>query len=146
MKIPSSMMMGSWMGSHFTNDDLVRESRLEDDYTFELEERQGDDGSALYHLTLLPRPEAPVVWGKVVLEIDQATYVPTWEEWYDEEGTLVRRAVFEDIQDVGGRHVPMTMRIEPEDKPGEFTEITYQKIKFDVPIDDDFFSIQNLKR
>ena len=67
MKIPSSMMMGSWMGSHFTNDDLVKESRLEDDYDFELVNRTGEDGTAMYEITLLPKPEAAVVWGKIVI-------------------------------------------------------------------------------
>ncbi len=145
MKVPSSMMMGSWMGSHFTNDDLVRESRLEDDYEFELEELE-IDGVAVYHLTLLPKPEAPVVWGKIVLEMKQDPLVPIWQEYYDEDGILVRRAVFEDVQAVGERTLPMIMRIVPEDKPEEFTEIVYEKLMFDIDIADDFFSLQNLKR
>jgi outer membrane lipoprotein-sorting protein len=146
MKVPSSMMMGSWMGSHFTNDDLVRESRLEEDYSFELEERTGDDGAKIYRITLLPRPEAPVVWGKIVLEVDATTYVPAWEEWYDEDGELVRRADFDAVHKIGSRHVPMVMRVVPTDKPDEFTEITYDKLVFDIDIEDGFFSIQNLKR
>ena len=36
MKIPPSMMMGSWMGSDFTNDDLVKESSMLNDYTYQL--------------------------------------------------------------------------------------------------------------
>ncbi|MCP4654884.1 MAG: outer membrane lipoprotein-sorting protein [bacterium] len=146
MKIPSSMMMGSWMGSHFTNDDLVRESRLEEDYTFELAEELSADGTAVYLVTLNPRPEAPVVWGKIVLEVAQETLMPNWQEYYDEEGKLVRRAVFEDVRTIGERRLPMVMRMVPVDKPDEFTEIIYEKLIFDVPIEDDFFSIQNLKR
>ncbi len=145
MKVPSSMMMGSWMGSHFTNDDIVSESRLEDDYTFEVVEKEVD-GVAVYQLTLNPRPEAPVVWGSIVLEVRQDTLMPTWEEYYDEEGQLVRRAVYEDVRTVDGRRLPMVMRMTPTDKPDEFTEIVYEKLMFDVPLEDGFFSLQNLKR
>lgn len=146
MKVPSSMMMGSWMGSHFTNDDLVRDSRLEDDYEFELAEKEAEDGTPVYELTLLPKPEAPVVWGKIVLEANRETFIPTWERYYDEDGKLVRTATFSQVEKVGGRLVPMRMRMEPADKPGEFTEIVYDKLLFDVALDDEFFSLQNLKR
>lgn len=146
MKIPASMMMGSWMGSHFTNDDLVRESRLEEDYTFELAERRTADGQAVYEITLMPRPEAPVVWGKVVLEVQKDTLIPNREDFYDEEGKLVRKLVFENLQTVGNRRLPMTLRMLPVDKPDEFTEFSYEQLKFDVPLPDSFFSLQNLKR
>ena len=123
IRIPPSMMLQSWMGSDFTNDDLVRESRLEDDYTFELEERSHEDGRVIYRLTLVPRPDAPVVWGKIVLEIEKQTFVPVWQEWYDEDGAMVRRADFADIQDIGDRNVPMVMRVVPSDKPEELSLI-----------------------
>lgn len=146
IKIPSSMMMGSWMGSHFTNDDLVRESRLEEDYDFELEDTVADDGEPVYRLTLNPKPEAPVVWGKIVLEVAKKTLVPRWQEYYDEDGDKVRRAEFADVETIGDRNVAMTMRMLPLDKPDELTEIHYDKLLFDVEIDDAFFSIQNLQR
>ncbi len=146
MKVPSSMMMGSWMGSHFTNDDLVRESRLEEDYELELVEKETEDGRAVYELTLLPKPDAPVVWGKIVLEVDRETFIPTWQDYYDEEGTLVRRATYDQVQDIGDRLVPMRMRMAPTEKPDEFTEIVYEKLMFDVDLKDEFFSLQNLKR
>jgi outer membrane lipoprotein-sorting protein len=146
MKIPSSMMMGSWMGSHFTNDDLVRESRLEDDYTFGLEEQTTDEGTEVYRLILTPRPEAPVVWGRIILLVRKDTLVPLWQEYYDEEEVLVRRATFSDVQQIGERLVPMTFRMVPIDKEGEYTEIKYEKLMFDVPLEDSFFSLQNLQR
>lgn len=146
MKVPSSMMMGSWMGSHFTNDDLVRESRLEEDYEFELVEKEDEDGTPVYELTLLPKPDAPVVWGKIVLEVNRKTFIPTWQRYYDEEGKLVRRATFGQVENVGGRLVPMLMRMEPTEKVGELTEIVYEKLIFDVELADELFSLQNLKR
>ncbi len=145
MKVPASMMMGSWMGSHFTNDDIVRESRLEEDYTFEVVEEDGETGG-VYQLTLSPRPEAPVVWGRVVLEVERDSLMPLWQEYYDEEGALVRKAVFGDLRTLGDRRLPMRMRMTPAEAPDEFTEIVYEKLMFDVPLEDAFFSLQNLKR
>ena len=146
MKIPSSMMMGSWMGSHFTNDDLVKESRLEDDYDFELVEKGGEGDAAMYEITLLPKPEAAVVWGKIVLLIRADNLVPTLQEYYDEDQVLVRRMTFGKLTVLDDRTVPLSLTIVPVDKPGEYTEVVYDKLLFNVPLDDDFFSIQNLKR
>jgi outer membrane lipoprotein-sorting protein len=146
MKIPSSMMMGSWMGSHFTNDDLVKESRLEDDYDFELVEKGGEDGAVMYEVTLLPKPEAAVVWGKIVLLIRADNLVPTLQEYYDEDHVLVRRMTFGKLMVLDDRTVPLSLTIVPVDKPEEYTEVVYDKLLFNVPLEDDFFSIQNLKR
>lgn len=146
MKVPSSMMMGSWMGSHFTNDDLVKESRLEDDYSFELVSVNGEDGTLLYDITLLPKPDAAVVWGKIVITVRADDLVPVLEEFYDEDGELVRRMTFDNITVLQDRTVPLTLKIVPVDKPEEYTEIIYDKLLFDIPIEDDFFSLQNLKR
>jgi outer membrane lipoprotein-sorting protein len=146
MKVPSSMMMGSWMGSHFTNDDLVKESRLEDDYDFELLQKTAEDGTLLYEITLLPKQEAAVVWGKIVITVQADDLVPVLEEFYDEDGELVRRMTFGNVTVLQDRTVPLTLKIVPVDKPEEYTEIIYEKLLFDIPIEDDFFSLQNLKR
>ena len=143
MKIPASMMMGSWMGSHFTNDDLVQRSRLEEDYDFELE-----DLAAAGHwlITLVPHDDAPVVWGKIVIELQKEPLLPIWMEYYDEDGEAVRRSTYEDVRTVSNRTLPLKLRMVPLDKPGEFTEIHYRELRFDVELDDDLFSIQALKR
>lgn len=146
MKVPSSMMMGSWMGSHFTNDDLVKESRLEDDYDFELLQKTAENGTLLYEITLLPKQEAAVVWGKIVITVQADDLVPVLEEFYDEDGVLVRRMTFGNVTVLQDRTVPLTLKIVPVDKPEEYTEIIYEKLLFDIPIEDDFFSLQNLKR
>ncbi|KTG17014.1 MULTISPECIES: outer membrane lipoprotein-sorting protein [unclassified Guyparkeria] len=145
-KIPSSMMSGSWMGSHFTNDDLVRESYFEDDYASHISFEGERDGRAIYELTAIPRPEAPVVWGRVVLEIDQDTLAPITSRYFDEAGELVRTMRFDQVEQIDERHVPMRLTLQPEDKPTESTVITYQDITFGVPIERSFFSLQNLER
>ncbi len=146
IKIPTSMMMASWMGSHFTNDDLVKESRLISDYFVALSFAGERNGVAVYEFTLTPKPDAAIVWGKVVLEVQQETLLPTWQRYYDEDGTLVRELVFSDYRLMGGRRVPARLAMTPADKPGEQTLITYHDLAFDVPIGDDTFSLLNLER
>ncbi|MDX1803358.1 MAG: outer membrane lipoprotein-sorting protein [Alcanivorax sp.] len=145
-KVPSSMMAGSWMGSHFTNDDLVRESTFEDDYHSQISFQGERDGQRIYEITSIPNADAAVVWGKVVMIIDQQTLAPYKAWYYDEEGALVRTLVFDQRQRIGERTVPMRLSLQPQDKPDESTVITYQSIEFDRPLDDGFFSLKNLKR
>lgn len=146
MKIPAGMMSGSWMGSHFSNDDLVRESRLSEDFTFEISKKPADEGSnGNYHITCTPKPDAPVVWGKVVVEVEPRK-VPVKVDYYDEKGELVRTMTYTDVQEVDGRLSPMTMTLTPHDKPGEFTRMTFSELDFDVDLDDGMFSLQSLKQ
>ncbi len=145
-KVPSSMMSGSWMGSHFTNDDLVKESTYEDDYDSSITFEGKRDGRAIYEITSIPKPNAAVVWGKVTMEIDQKTLAPYRALYYDEEGVLIRTMSFDQIQSIDGRAVPMRMSLQPEDKPNESTVIVYSAIEFGVPLQESFFSLQNLKK
>lgn len=145
IKIPSSMMMGSWMGSHFTNDDLVKESRMIRDYAIETSFDGERDGAAVWEFTLTPHEDAAVVWGKILLEVRQADYMPTWQKYYDEDGRLVRTLVFGDYRHVDDRLVPTRMEVRPVDAPAEFTRITYEHLDFDVDLDDEFFSLRNLR-
>ena len=134
------------MGSHFTNDDLVKESRMSEDYFFEKTFSGIRDGKKIYEITLTPRPDAPVVWGKIVLVVSQENLVPLNEKYFDESGKLMREMVLSDVKKIGDRHVPHRFKMSPMDKPEEYTEIIYKKIKFDIPIEDKVFSIQNLER
>ena len=149
-KVPSSMMSGSWMGSHFTNDDLVNESRLQDDYhsqiTFEGIREGKNDGKALIELTSIPKENAAVVWGKVIMLIAQENLVPLETSYFDEEGALIRSMRFGLVQQKAGRFIPMRLHLLPEDKPGESTTILYNNIDFNVDLDESFFSLQNLQR
>ena len=145
-KVPSSMMAGSWMGSHFTNDDLIRESTFEDDYDSSITFQGERDGKSVYELTSLPKQDAAVVWGKVVMFIEQQTLAPFKALYYDEEGVLIRTLTFDQPQQIEGRTVPMRMSLQPEDKPDESTVIVYHDIEFGVPLDNSFFSLQSLKQ
>ncbi len=145
IKIPASMMMGSWMGSHFTNDDLVKDSRLVEDYDIEIAFEGDRDGVEVWELALTPRPEAAVVWGRIEYQVRKTDLMPVWARYSDEDGKPARTLTFGDFKRMGGRLVPTAMDMRPEDKPGERTTVRYQKLEFGVPIDDSFFSLQNLK-
>jgi hypothetical protein len=145
IKIPPSLMMGSWMGSHFTNDDLVKESRMVDDYDIAISYDGPRDGVDVWEFTLTPKPEAAVVWGRVVEQVRKADLMPTWARYYDERGSLVRTMTFSEYRRFGGRLVPAVMVVRPEDKPDEHTTIRYHDLAFDVPLTPDFFSLRNLQ-
>lgn len=145
-KVPSSMMSGSWMGSHFTNDDLVKESTFLKDYTSRITFDGERDGRLVFEISSVPVENAAVVWGKVVTLVDQHTLAPVTSLYYDEDGLLVRTISFDRFEKLGNKTVPMKMSLQPEDKPAESTVIVYHKIEFGVPLDQAFFSLKNLKR
>ena len=147
IKVPASMMGGSWMGSHFTNDDLVKDSRLVEDYDVELRFDGADaDGVAVWDFRLTPKPEAPVVWGHIDYRIRQADDMPLWARFFDEDGELVRTIEHGEYTDFGGRLVPGVMEMYPADKPDERTTIRYDELEFDIDIDPSFFSLRTLQR
>ncbi|MCB9673519.1 MAG: outer membrane lipoprotein-sorting protein [Alphaproteobacteria bacterium] len=146
MKIPAGMMGGSWMGSHFSNDDLVKQSRMSEDYTAVLTQKPDpavpEQG---WVIELTPKPDAPVVWGKVVVAI-RPDRVPQKIEYYDEKGAVQRTMAFEDVREIDGRKVPMQMSLIPGDKPDEYTKITYDELEFDVDLPEKTFTLEALKR
>ena len=146
IKVPSSLMMGSWMGSHFTNDDLVKESTLANDYHHSITFEGERDGQEVYEITLLPKEEAAVVWGKIVILVRKDDLMPLYEEFFDENQKPVRKMTLTEIKILGGRLLPTRMTVVPYDKPGEFTEVVYVEINFDVELSDSFFSLRNLKQ
>jgi outer membrane lipoprotein-sorting protein len=145
IKIPASMMMGAWMGSHFTNDDLVKESRLIEDYDIVISHDGDRDGVTVWELTLTPKPEAAVVWGHIEYQVRQDDWMPTWARYYDEDGQRVRTMTFGDYRVFGDRLVPAVMHVQPEDKPGERTTVNYEELEFDIDIDESFFSLRALR-
>jgi hypothetical protein len=146
IRVPTSMMMASWMGSHFTNDDLVKESRLIRDYDIAMGFEGVREGVRVWEFVLTPRPDAAVVWGKVVMEVRQADLMPTWARYYGDDGALRRTLTFGDYQVMGGRLVPTTMRVVPADKSDESTLIRYTSLRFDVRLPADTFTLGALRR
>ncbi len=145
IKVPPSLMMGAWMGSHFTNDDLVKESRMIDDYDIAIGYEGDRDGVAVWEFVLTPKPTAAVVWGRIVEQVRKGDLMPTWARYYDERGNLMRTMTFTDYRRFTGRLVPTVMVVRPEDKPAERTTVRYEDLAFDVPLAPDFFSLRNLQ-
>ena len=146
IKIPPSMLTQSWMGSDFTNDDLVKESSLVDDYTQRVVGADSAGGAAAYVVELLPKPEAAVVWGRIVFRVRKADFLPVREEFYDERGTLVRVMTFSDVRLLGGRTIPTKWELRSITKPGNFTTIVMKSATYDAPIADEVFTQRNLTK
>lgn len=146
IKIPPSMMMQSWMGSDFTNDDLVKESSIVEDYTHEIVGDSTIEGRDCHIIALIPKPEAPVVWGKLLLWISKDDYLQVRIEYYDEDEELMNIMKLSEIKMMGGRPIPTLMEMIPLGKPNQKTVLKYHSAEFDKPIEDSFFSERNMKR
>ncbi len=146
IKMPPSMMLQSWMGSDFTNDDLVKESSVVEDYTHRLLSDTVIDGYKTWKIELIPKEEASVVWGKIEAYIDQKDYIQLLFKYYDEDGYLVNTMVLSEIKNLGGRMIPSVLEMIPADHPSQKTMIIYKSLDFGAAIDESFFSIQNMKR
>ncbi len=145
IKIPPSLMLQPWLGSDFTNDDLVKESSLVNDYTHKLLESPKPDGTGQYLIEALPKPESAVVWGKI-LYATRADFVPLKQEYFDERGRSVRTLTYSDVRKLGGRDVPTRWEMKPLDKPGKSTTIFIKSAVYDRSLDSELFSLRNLAR
>jgi len=146
MRVPPSLMGAAWMGSHFTNDDLVKESRIVEDYDIEMTYDGLRDGVRVWEFAMTPKPEAAVVWARVTERVRQADLMPLWARYFDDDGTLIRTLTFGDFRTMGGRLVPTRMVVQPADKPQEHTTITYTVLEFNVDLKPEFFSLERLRR
>jgi len=145
IKVPGSGMGGSWMGSHFTYDDLVRESSMVDDYDIEVAFEGARDGTEVWEFALTPLPEAPVVWGRLELVVRQRDRMPLEARYFDDRGELARTMTFSEFRTMDGRLVPTRLSMHPEDKPGERTTLHYEDLEFDTGLSSSFFSLQRLR-
>jgi len=141
IKVPPSMMMGSWMGSDFTNDDLVREVSLVKEYQVS-KKLEGEN----YRLTLIPKTNTVTVWGKIEFIVNQQTLLPLEQSYFNEKGEKVRIMIFSEIRDFNGKKMPAIMTMMPLNKTGHKTVIEYVEAEFDVELGDNIFTLRNLQR
>lgn len=146
VKIPPSMMMQSWMGSDFTNDDLVKESSIVKDYTHRLMGKDTVRSQLCYRIELIPLPSAAVTWGKVIMWVTVADYLQWKAEFYDEDGELVNVMNASVVKRMGDREIPTRLEIAPVAKRGCKTVIDIRSMAFNLPMEDAFFSQQNMRR
>ena len=146
IKIPPSMMLQPWMGSDFTNDDLVKSSSVIDDYTQKILREEAVGGAPAYVLELIPKPDAAVVWGKILYWVRKTDFIPLKEEFYSERGELVRTMTFSEVRPMGGRTIPTRWEIRPADKPGNMTSIVVKAAVYDRTIDPEIFTQRSLQK
>lgn len=146
VKIPPSMMLQPWMGSDFTNDDLVKESSILDDYEHQLLGTVQSDGQEVLQIEALPKPEAAVVWGRIVYWVRRADTMPLKQEFFNERGERVRVLSFSELRKVDGRVLPTRWDMRPDAKPGNSTTVVLKQAVFDRAVDEEVFSQRNLQK
>ncbi len=146
IKLPPSMMMQSWMGSDFTNDDLVRESSIVEDYSHFYKGDTVINGYSCHKVELQPKEEAAVVWGRIEAFIEKNEYFQLLIKFYDEDDFLINTQVLSDVKTVDGRVIPTRMEMIPEEQKNQRTIIQYDFLDFDIDIESNFFSKQNMRR
>jgi hypothetical protein len=145
IKLPPSMMSQSWMGTDFTNDDLVKESSIVDDYEHSIIGDTLINSRSCYLIQMIPKPEAAVVWGKLIVVIDKKDYLELHTRFYDEEGSLINTMNASDVKVMDGRLIPTLFEMIPADKPNQKTVMIYRSIQYNRPIEDGFFTTERMK-
>ncbi|MGD2245502.1 MAG: outer membrane lipoprotein-sorting protein [Candidatus Aminicenantes bacterium] len=145
MKIPPSMMMSSWMGSDFTNDDLVKEFTFLKSYHFEMTTIDHSEEGVLY-IKCIPKEDLPIVWGHIIIAVKATHYMPLWQKYYDEKGKLMREMMFKEIKTFGARDIPSVLELIPKTKKDHKTVLRYLEAQFDIPLDEEIFTLRNLRK
>ncbi|HPP51071.1 MAG TPA: outer membrane lipoprotein-sorting protein [Spirochaetota bacterium] len=146
IKIAPSMMLQSWMGSDFTNDDIVKQSSLIDDYTHTLEGREIIDGIECFKVVLVPKPNVAVVWGKIVYYASVSQLLPVREEFYNEHNQMTKLLTCSNVKMLGGREIPTVYIMKTIAEPDRYTKMEIVDIQFDIALSGNIFSFQNLQR
>ena len=146
IKLPPSMMSQGWMGSDYTNDDILKESSVINDYIHEITGEESIDGRLCYRIRMTAKEEASIVWGMQIRWIDKKEYLVLKAELYDEDGFLVRTETGSDIKSMDGRTIPTRIELLPSEEPGNRTVLEIKEMKFNIPVEESFFSQQNMKR
>ncbi len=144
IKVPSSMMGQGWMGSDFSNKDISRSDAVLDDYEHRLLESYPEDGHTVYVIESLPHEDAAVVWGKKVLLI-RDDYLLLEDQYWDQDGVLVKVLKTLNIAEMGGRSVAQRQRMEKTEQPGQWTEVSISAVEFDVELSPNLFTLSNLR-
>jgi outer membrane lipoprotein-sorting protein len=143
IRVPPAMMLSSWMGTDFTNDDLVKESSLLRDFDARVERRS--ESPPGWWLRLEAKPGAVGRWARIDLLVTDER-LPVEERHYDRKGRLARTMTFDEVRTLGGRRLPARMVLVPTDAEGQRTEMRYLDVAFDVKLPDETFSLSRLER
>jgi outer membrane lipoprotein-sorting protein len=146
IKISASMMLESWMGSDFNNDDIVKESSIVNDYEHAIVGNEMIDSEECSKIDLVPKKDAAVVWGKITIYVKNKDYLPIREEYYNEQNKLQKVLTCGNFKKMGNRIIPTTYQMQTMNKKEQYTLMEIKNAEFNVPIDSKLFSLQNLTR
>jgi len=146
IKLPPSMMSQGWMGSDFSNDDLLKESSIVVDYTHSIIGGDEVDGQECHKIELIPLEDAAVVWGRIIKWISKDEFLQMKSMYYDEDDYLIKTELAYEIKTMDGRLIPSRFELIPEEEDGHKTIVVMDMIEFNKPIPDAFFSQQNMKK
>ncbi len=146
IKLPPSMMSQGWMGSDYTNDDILKESSVVNDYTHKIVDEETIDGVVCYKIRMTAKKDAAIVWGHQIRWIDKKDFLLLRAELYDEDGYIVRTETGSEIKMMDGRLIPTKIELLPAEEPENRTLLEIKEIKFNISLEDSFFSQQNMKR
>ncbi|MEA2111460.1 MAG: outer membrane lipoprotein-sorting protein [Campylobacterota bacterium] len=142
IKIPPSMMLQNWMGSDITNDDMVKQSSIVEDYDPYIIEKEG----TIVTIELIPKADAPVVWSKIITNVDTTTYTSNKDIFYDEDGKEVRYFIYKDVKQFGKYYIPTYWKVQSSDKIDNYTEIILEEVEYDTKLSQQYFKKSALKR
>ena len=140
------MMSQGWMGSDYTNDDILKESSVVNDYDHEIIGEELIEDRLCYKIKMVAKEDAAVIWGHQIRWIDKKDFLFLKSELYDEDGYLIRTELGKEVRNMGGRLIPTRLEIIPEEEEGQLTVVEIKEIEFNTPIKDSFFSQQSMKR
>lgn len=146
IKFPPSMMLQNWMGTDLTNDDLVKQSSMITDYDKKIIGEEEKEGYPCWKIELIPKENAAVVWGKIIIWIDKKEYMQMQTDFFDEDGFLVNQMIASEVKTFGSKILPSKLTVVPVDKPGQSTVIYYEQWKFDINIPEQYFTTNYMKR
>jgi outer membrane lipoprotein-sorting protein len=146
IKIPASMMSQGWMGSDYTNDDILKESSMIVDYEHKLDKEETIEGFDCYKIQMSPNAEAAVIWSKVYKWVTKDEFIQIKSEYYDEDDDLVKSDFAYEFKKMDGRLIPTRIEIVPADDSGKKTVLYIKEIQFDIDLPESYFSQQNMKR
>lgn len=146
IKLPPSMLAQGWMGSDYSNDDILKESSIVKDYNHTIKDVVQYEGYECWVIEMIPKEDAAVVWGKILSYIAKDKYIPLKQEFFDEDGDLVKSHLNSEVKMMDGREIPTKTIVQPADEPNKKTEVVLNKVEFNVNLKQQFFSQQNMKR
>jgi outer membrane lipoprotein-sorting protein len=145
IKLPPSIMSQGWMGSDYTNDDILKESSVVNDYTHEIIGEEIIAGRDCFKIKMVAKENAAVIWGHQIRWVDKKEFLVLKAELFDEDGVLVRTETGSDIKSMDGRVIQTRLELLPSSEPGNKTVVVIKDMKFNIPIKESYFSQQNMK-